>query len=554
MCTPDYIFEMSWEVCQKIGGIYTVLSTRAKTLHEQFGDCLIFIGPDCWKTRLCPFFQEDDNLFAEWVDLAKKQSLPLRVGRWQVPGEPVAILVDFSTFYAEKNQIYAQMWELFQVDSLHAYGDYDEASMFAYAAAKVVESFYRFYLNEGHRVVCHGNEWMTGMGLLYLRHHLPQVATLFTTHATTIGRSIAGNGKPLYDYFQAYDGNQMARELNVQSKHSVERQTAHFADCFTTVSHITARECAQLLERQADVVLPNGFNGDFVSGREHLMRLRTAARERLMKVANALTGRVFPEDTFIVSTSGRYEFRNKGYDVFLDVVGKLANSDNLSRQVLAFIQVPAWSTGARADLKGRLHQDTGYNVPLEAPFITHWLHQPLNDSILHYMRGLELDKNSHSRLSLVFIPSYLDGRDGIFDREYYELLAGNDLCVYPSYYEPWGYTPLEAIAFGVPCITTDLAGFGQWVCQETGSTALMETGVEVVHRTDGNYEDVVEKITASVLALMKCGDEAADIGRKALQLSEKALWRHFIKYYNQAYGLALERSRERINVTHNKRV
>ncbi len=191
---------------------------------------------------------------------------------------PIAILVDFNSFYSHKDEIYTQVWEWYGVDSLHAYGDYDEASMFSYAAARVVESFYVHYLNLRQQVVYHGNEWMTGLGLLYINRKLPQIATIFTTHATSIGRSIAGNNKPLYEYLSAYNGDQMAAELNMQSKHSIEKQTAHHVDCFTTVSDITATECRELLDKPVDFVLPNGFENDFIPKASVFTCKRKAAR------------------------------------------------------------------------------------------------------------------------------------------------------------------------------------------------------------------------------------------------------------------------------------
>ena len=280
---PDYIFESSWEVCNKVGGIYTVLSTRAKTLQEVFQDKIIFIGPDFWKESESPYFKEDQRLFSEWQSVAKEQGLKVRVGRWTVPGEPIAILVDFNPFFEHKNEIYGWLWEHYQVDSLHAYGDYDEASMFSYAAALVVESFYKWSVesgkwNENTKTIYHANEWMCGLGALYINNKLPQIGTVFTTHATSIGRSIAGNMKPLYDYLFAYNGDQMAGELNMQSKHSIEKQTAHYVDCFTTVSDITAKECVELLDKPVDVVLPNGFDDSFVPSAAQFSRKRSLAQ------------------------------------------------------------------------------------------------------------------------------------------------------------------------------------------------------------------------------------------------------------------------------------
>ena len=158
--TPDFIFESSWEVCNKVGGIYTVLSTRAKTLQQVLKDKIIFIGPDFWKEQESPYFREDNSLLAEWQWAAKEQGLKVRVGRWTVPGEPIAILVDFNPYFEKKNEIYGWLWEHYQVDSLHAYGDYDEASMFSYAAALVVESFYKHSLKPEQKVIYHANEWM----------------------------------------------------------------------------------------------------------------------------------------------------------------------------------------------------------------------------------------------------------------------------------------------------------------------------------------------------------------------------------------------------------
>ena len=312
--TPDYVFESSWEVCNKVGGIYTVLSTRAKTLQEAMRDRIIFIGPDFGGDAQSAYFSEDESLFAKWRVAAAASGLKVRVGRWLVPGEPVTILVDFKPYFSGKDELYGWLWEHYGVDSLHAYGDYDEASMFSYAAALVVESFYKTCLKDTDRVVYHGNEWMTGLGLLYINNKVPQIGTLFTTHATSIGRSIAGNMKPLYDYLFAYNGDQMAGELNMQSKHSIEKQTAWHVDCFTTVSEITANECKELLDKEPDVVLPNGFDNSFVPAEPLFTEKRALARKRLLAVASALLGECLGDDTLIVSTSGRYEFRNKGVD------------------------------------------------------------------------------------------------------------------------------------------------------------------------------------------------------------------------------------------------
>ena len=543
---PDYIFESSWEVCNKVGGIYTVLSTRAKTLQKVMKDCIIFIGPDVWKENACPYFKEDKSLFAEWQWEAKEQGLHVRVGRWTIPGEPVAILVDFNPYFEKKDEIYGWLWEHYGVDSLHAYGDYDEASMFSYAAALVTESFYHQYLDDSKHVIYHANEWMCGLGALYINHYLPQIGTVFTTHATSIGRSIAGNQKPLYDYLFAYNGDQMAGELNMQSKHSIEKQTAMYVDCFTTVSDITANECKELLDKPVDVVLPNGFDNSFVPKAATFTKKRKAARKRLLDVANALLGEDLDDDTLIVSTSGRYEFRNKGIDVFVEAMNRLLRDKELQKKVVAFIEVPGWVGEPREDLKERLKSGKKFDTPLNVPQVTHWLHNMSYDNVLGMMKYYDMHNRKDESVKVIFLPCYLDGKDGIVDMTYYDLVLGNDLCVYPSYYEPWGYTPLEAIAFKVPCITTDLAGFGLWANKEFGRYGEITDGVKVIHRTDYNYSEVADAIKDTVAAFSGMSTKQIDECRKAAEvLSKKALWSEFIKYYYEAYNIALQKAEER---------
>ena len=547
LLSPDYIFESSWEVCNKVGGIYTVLSTRAKTLQDVLRDKIIFIGPDFWKETESPYFQEEKSLFAEWQWAAKEQGIHVRVGRWLIPGTPIAILVDFQPFFEKKNEIYGWLWEHYQVDSLHAYGDYDEASMFSYAAGLVVESFYRHYLDATKKVVYHANEWMCGLGALYINSCLPQVATIFTTHATSIGRSIAGNQKPLYDYLFAYNGDQMAVELNMQSKHSIEKQTAHHVDCFTTVSDITARECVELLDKPVDVVLPNGFDNSFVPRSAAFTRKRKMARRKMLDVANALLGENLDDNTLIVSTSGRYEFRNKGIDVFIEAMNRLLRCRDLKKKVLAFIDVPGWTGEPRQDLKERLNSKKQYDTPLEVPQVTHWLHNMGHDNVLNMMKYYDMHNRHEDNVKVIFLPCYLDGKDGILDLTYYDVVLGNDLCIYPSYYEPWGYTPLEAVAFKVPCITTDLAGFGLWANNVFGHAGEIEDGVKVIHRTDYNYSEVADIIKDTVAYYSGLTDKQVESCRKkADALSKKALWSEFIKFYYEAYDIALRRAAQRM--------
>ena len=534
----DLLFETSWEVCNKIGGIYTVLSTKAKTLQKLYKDKVIFVGPDVWSDENpSPYFIESRTLLKDWKAQAQlPEGMSVRVGRWNIPGKPIVVLVRFDGMYAVKDEFYGRMWQLYGVDSLHAYGDYDEACAFSHAAGLVIESICRFEGIEGKNIVAHFDEWTTGMGLLYVKDVLPSVATVFTTHATSIGRSICGNNKPLYDYLKGYNGDQMAGELNMQSKHSLEKAAAHAADCFTTVSDITAIECEQLLDIRPHVVTPNGFEQNFVPAKSRMKNARAAARETLLNVASSLVGGKLPEDTFIVATSGRCEYRNKGIDLFLDAVARIADS-NPNRDILAYVMVPAWVREPRADLakaltaKRKSRQDD--------PVITHWLNNPDSDPIISRIHGIGFSNAKDSRVKVIYVPCYLNGNDGIFNKTYYDLLVGMDATVFPSYYEPWGYTPLESVAFGVPTVTTSLSGFGQWILSSFDND-FEACGVNVIARGDYNYHQVADAIARAILYLTDCDSEsAAAINRAAMTTASRAAWSCFAGYYEDAYGIAL---------------
>lgn len=546
--TPDYIFESSWEVCNKVGGIYTVLSSRANTLQKEHKDKIIFIGPDIWDEKESPWFKEEENLHKEWrIHADEKERLTVRIGRWQVPGEPIAVLVNFNKFYKHKNDIYGQMWRLFGVDSMPAYGDYDESSMFAYSVGNVIESFYAYYQLENQHVIAHFNEWMLGMGALYVKHFVPKIATIFTTHATSIGRSIAGNNLPLYKHFNEYNGDQMARELNMISKHSIEKIAAHNVDCLTTVSDITARECEQLLEKRPGVVTPNGFEKGFIPQKADYVKQRAEARETLIRVTEALLGFPIATKSLLVALSGRYEYKNKGIDVFIDSLNKLRDSTSLKKDIVAFIMVPAWVKKYRNDLQQRLEEEglISANSALEFPFLTHSMHQPENDPILSQIKQLGFTNSKEERVKIIFVPSYLNGDDGIFNKSYYDLLIGLDATVFPSYYEPWGYTPHESIAFSIPTVTTSLSGFGAWAIK-MGDSEGIDDGVAVIHRDEDNYDEVSNEIAETLVDLsQKKKKEIGETREAALRLADSADWEHFIGYYKQAYSIALHSSIKR---------
>ena len=537
----DLLFETSWEVCNKVGGIYAVLSTKARTLGEQFGDKLIFIGPDLWnEDNPSPYFKERKTLLKQ---AQQKLQLPwgisIRVGRWDIPGAPQVVLVNWGETARHLSEIYGEMWRDYGVDSLHSYGDYEESCAFAVASAIVIQALTQHLKANPSRVVAHFDEWTTGMGLLYLKNREPRISTIFTTHATSIGRSICGNGKPLYDYFHQYNGDQMAAELNMQSKHSLEKAAAHNADCFTTVSEVTARECEQLLQIRPQVVTPNGFEPDFVPKTVKYNRLRKDGRDKLLTVAKAVTGHQYGPDTFIIATSGRHEYRNKGLDLYLDVLAALEQELPADQEALAFVLVPGWVREPSGDVVTNLYFDGA--VKTQPDYLTHRLNNEGEDEVCRRIEQLQ-GEGKLKKLRVIYVPSYLDGHDGVVDITYYDLLPALDLTMFPSYYEPWGYTPLESVAFGVPTITDDKAGFGQWVL-DNFQNGLMKSGVYVVDRTDSNYDRAAALIR---MAAQEYITEDVSLRLKARNLAfltaAKADWKFFILNYDKAFEIALSRN------------
>ena len=512
--SPDYIFETSWEVCNRVGGIYAVLSTRAASMQAEHPDKVVFFGPD-FGAHSDTWFREDKRVLKGWQSAITHQpspisSIPIRVGRWDVPGKPITVLLKFDALLPQKDAIYAWAWDKFQVQSHAAYGDYDESCLFGYAAGMVMESLFHYLTANAKakanaKFCAHANEWQTAFSIFYLRDHCPEIATLFTTHATGIGRSIAGNGKPLYDYFEHYNGDQMAQELNMVSKHSVEKQAAHWADCFTTVSHITAKECKQLLDKEVDIETPNGFEPTFVPKGEEFDLKRAEARELLRRVAGEQLGGVVPKNALLVGISGRLEWKNKGIDVFAAALDRLAqkiyHSDQTEKEVVAFVMVPY----------------------------------------------LDRAPSRKGKVSAVFVPYYLDGNDPLFGKTYYDLLIGLDVTVFPSYYEPWGYTPLESCAFHVPTITTSLAGFGAWAaCQKD------QYGVVVINRNDSNFDEVADHIADDLLRFDRLsGEDKARARKEAAAIAGRADWKHFFKYYREAYDIALRKALKRVQERNN---
>ena len=535
--TPDYLFEVSWEVCNKVGGIYTVIATKALHLQSQLGRRHILIGPDVWMHSASnPDFIEDPLMYHTWKAKAASEGLRIRIGKWNIPGKPLAILVDFKQFLPQADTLMGNMWKDFGVDSISGNWDYKENVLFGIVAGKVIESFWNYNLSGGEKVVAQFHEWQTGAGLLYIKKCNIPVSTVFTTHATCIGRCIAGNNLRLYDNMESMDGDEMARRFNVVALHSLEKTAARMADVFTTVSEITAKECERFLGRKVDIVTPNGFENSFTpaSDEEYTAR-HDSSRKRLVEVASAMSGEEVPSDAIIIGIGGRYEFRNKGIDIFIDALRTINDSDSYKgRSIQAFIMIPSGHHGPDRELAAKL---SGSGDSLYTTRTSHYLMSPEYDTITRVLREKKLDNAVSDKVKVYFIPSYLNGDDGIFNITYYDILCGLDLAMFPSYYEPWGYTPLEALAFGVPTLTTSLAGFGLWVRDHYGKD---HPGITVLTRGEDNYDEVVEGTAARIEEISALDLPTRNQYRaNARDVASIALWENQIKYYQEAYSLAI---------------
>ena len=534
---PDYLFEVSWEVCNKVGGIHTVLATKALNLNEEFQDRHIHIGPDVWMhTRQNPEFIPDPTLFKTWRELAAHEGLRVQVGRWNIPGNPVAILVDFKTFITSKDQIFAKAWEQYGVDSLNGNWEYIEAFLFGYAAGKVIESFSHFYIRSSSKIVAQFHEWMAGAGVLYLKSSGLPIGTVFTTHATVVGRCMASKHIPFYKELPTMNGDTMARDYGVSDRHSVEKAAALNADVFTTVSDLTANECKILLGREPDVVTPNGIDASYAPDRKSFAKMRVEARKSLLKVATAMSDKQYDDaKTEIVWIGGRYEYETKGINVFIDALAKVERS-NPAKKVAAFIMVPSGNNGPDKDLVEKLANPEHKHTTN----VTHYLIDDF-DCVRRHLSEVGLDNAPERKVDVYFVPSYLNGNDGIFNKSYMSLLTGADLTLFPSYYEPWGYTPLESLAYNVPTVTTTLAGFGLWIKERYSGKEPLR-GVTIVDRDDFNYGEVVDSVAGCIERYCAMSpEEYAACAANAKEISFLALWENNISFYKTAYDMAIDK-------------
>ncbi|GIU70370.1 MAG: glycosyl transferase [Candidatus Woesearchaeota archaeon] len=580
----ECLFEVSWEVCNKVGGINTVISTKSSYMIELY-DNYFLIGPYFERNARTDFIVLEPPVdFKEVFDDLKEKGIVCYYGKYlSLRGKPSTILIDFGGLYNIKNEIKKKFWDDYHIDSIRAGWDFEEPMLWAYSVGVLIESLYKksFY---SKKVVAHFHEWLSGFALLYLRKTCKDIATVFTTHATILGRTLSSKGISIYENISSINVTYEVYLNNIEAKHQTEVASARNAHVFTTVSEITALESEFFLGRKPDFLLMNGLDLEKFPNYEELSINHLSYRS---KIEEFLMYYFFPyysfdlSRTLIIFTSGRFEFKNKGYDLIIKTLGvlnKKLKELKINKQLLMIFWVPMQNYGIRKDvlenknyymnIKGQI---MSYNSELIKRIIYNVLsgnnYELLSDSLLdalkkeaisfsrkgnpplstHYVdddniliKSLidnALLNNKDDPVKVIVEPVYLEGNDGLIDLSYHDAMSGCNLGLFPSYYEPWGYTPLESAVLGVPSVTTDMAGFGRYIQKNIKDNE----GIFVLKRFGRNDVDVINDFCNFLISFInKSSSEMVDCRLKAKFLSAYAGWSILVDNYIDAHNYALE--------------
>ncbi|KKT35558.1 MAG: Glycogen synthase [Parcubacteria group bacterium GW2011_GWA2_44_12] len=585
----DMLFEVSWEACNKVGGIYTVLMSKAERLVSHYRNNYVLVGP-YFQNKTKGEFQEqkpEERLQRVFDELEHHTGILCHFGTWLIKGEPSLILIDFSAFWGQLSFCKGNLWQWYGIDSLRAERDFDEPVLWAYAAGMLLEKIKHAYGDQS--ITAQFHEWLSGAGILYLKQNGISIGTVFTTHATTLARTFAYQNIDFYSLFGSINPDEEARKYNIAAKHQLEKQAALHCHVLTTVSEITSMEVEHFLGRKVDGVLPNGLDAKKFFTFEEITLKHQIQRNRLREF---LLFYFFPyyafdiEHTLFYFTAARYEFHAKGIDVYLKALANLnqrLSKTKTKRTIVAFIFVPGQTQGINPELieNRELFQDIknsaqevsaqtndrllyllteGKTITESAlfqedflfevkkkilrlkrggnpPLSTHIL-SDCNDVIIRTCREVGLLNTPEDRVKIVFYPTYLTGHDGLANLSYEESIQACHLGVFPSFYEPWGYTPLEAMSFGVSAVTTDLAGFGRF-CQRL-KTDKKHPGIMVIDRLGKTDESVTLALT-DILHRFALGSHEDRVKNKiqARALAESADWGNLVQNYINAHKQAV---------------
>jgi phosphorylase/glycogen(starch) synthase len=537
---PGFLYVTSWEVCNRLGGVHSVLQTCTPHLETHYNDDLLFVGPDLWARRTPRAEFTEDPTQPQLAGIAAERDIPVRFGRWEIEGRPRAALVDFGRLLERKNEILGLLWDDHKIDSIHADWDTIERILFGLAAGMLVELHYHSHVRPtGSRAVAHFHQWIAGAGLLRLSDRTPEIGTVYTPHGTALGRSLAQEGEPLHRNLERFEPLEAARERGVIAQHSLEVAVANAASVLTSVSEHSGDEIRHLLGREVDLVTPNGFTRlhDFDPAR------REQVREAIFRNAERFLGAPIDRDsTRLALSSGPYQVHTKGIDVALKALGKLKESDEQpARRMLYLIAMAANQTGPRPETLRRLRSEELAGEPIG--ICTHNLAHPEADPILQLCRDAGLNNDPDDPVRVVFVPLMIDGRDPFLPFPYAEVLQACDATLFPSLYEPWGYTPVESLAAGVSTATTDLTGFGRFAL---GVPEEERKALVVLPRSEMNDEALQDRVADEARKFLALDDEAMISLRSASDdLLARMSWDRLIAATLDAHRHALHRARAR---------
>ncbi len=589
----NLLVEIAWEVCNQVGGIYTVIRTKVPATLDKWGDNYCLIGPYIHKNVAAEFEPIDDysDNFGQAVLKMRENGFEVHYGRWMVTGTPKVVLFNPNTVFHSLDKIKYLLWEHHSISSPP--GDYllDQVVAFGY----LVKNFFGelSQLDKDNNIIAHFHEWMAGTPIPEMRRErLENIKIVFTTHATILGRYLAMNDGSFYDHLQFMDWKKEAKNFNIEAQVNIERAATHGAHIFTTVSDVTARECVQLLGRQPDVILPNGLNIERYEALHEFQNLHKINKD---KIAEFVIGHFFQsyswdlDNTLYFFTSGRFEYTNKGFDITLEALARLnwkIKEAGLETKVIMFFitKQPYYSINPKAletravmeeirdtceaiqkQIGQKLFMATAMSHENKIPdlnkfvddywrlrlrriaqtwhtselpsLVTHNLVNDSTDPILSFLRTSNLVNHKHDPVKIVYHPDFISTSNPLFGMEYGQFVRGCHLGVFPSYYEPWGYTPLECIASGVPTLTSDLAGFGDYVIKNMENP--IEKGIYVVNRLGKGFHEAADQMANQMFDFVRMNrKQRIDQRNKTERASASFDWQELIKYYEEAYAKA----------------
>lgn len=561
-----------------MGGIHTVLTSKLPYALRDFPEHYIALGPFLGTDSQPEFVEQPfPKDMAALATTLESMGIGLHYGKW-IEGQQVAtILLDWNGLIPDLNKYKTHFWDKYQLDTLGSdFYDLDQPLLWSTAVGIFAEAFAHQH-PEG--IVLQVHEWLAGGALLNIPE-LPNLRTVFTTHATVLGRALASDPNSTYPHLEGLNSGEEAYKHGVFAKHRLEQVAAQQATVFTTVSQLTAEEATHLLGRKPDFVTENGIDLAHLPGLEKVLNQHSVRREFLNDLTAAY---FFPSYHFDLSqtthqfTMGRYEVRNKGYDLYIRALANLnqkLQKEKSNKTVIAWLLVPGDVSEPRQEALRQLSAYWGFihelyqevnerrhtlyhnlqqnresaSLPLreevfqsmrthlphlqELPVSLYTSRHPERDTFLQLLQANNLRNRAEDRVKVLLAPVYLDGFDGIFNLPLYQILPAFDLGVFPSWYEPWGYTPMESLAFAVPAITSTLAGFGRSV--KTGP------GVFILDRATD--EAAAEKNLDEILYTAASADQPAWLQRRlsAHATLQTFSWERLYTNYQQTYKKAFE--------------